>query len=98
MPPADEFAKDEATRAERRVEWADLLEAGAARLAREPERLERARSVGLNRRWPRAHFHPTPELFLQTGGGTRFEGPEQRWELPEGRFGLMPRGVPHAET
>lgn len=35
---------------------------------------------------------------MQLGGATRFEGPEQRWELPAGEAGLMPRGVPHAET
>lgn len=77
---------------------AATLEEAAASLAAEPGRLRRARSVGLHRRWPRAHFHPTPELFVQTGGATRFEGPEQRWELPAGGVGLMPRGVPHAET
>ena len=77
---------------------AATLEAAAASLATEPDLLRRARSVGLHRRWPRAHFHPTPELFVQTGGATRFEGPEQRWELPAGGVGLMPRGVPHAET
>ncbi len=77
---------------------AATLEAAAEGLAQESERLRRARSVGLHRRWPRAHFHPTPELFVQTGGATRFEGPEQRWELPAGAVGLMPRGVPHAET
>jgi AraC-like DNA-binding protein len=75
-----------------------VLETSAARLREHPECLRRARSVGLNRRWPRGHFHPTPELFIQTGGATRFEGPEQRWELPAGALGLMPRGVPHAET
>lgn len=58
----------------------------------------RALAVGLNRRWPRAHFHPSPEVFLQLGGASRFEGPQQRWELPSGYVGLMPRGVPHAET
>lgn len=77
---------------------AGLLEEAAARLAAEPGRLRKARAVGLRRRWPRAHFHPTPELFVQMGGATRFEGPEQRWELPAGEVGLMPRGVPHAET
>lgn len=77
---------------------AAVLEGAAARLGAEPELLRRARAVGLHRRWPRAHFHPTPELFVQTGGATRFEGPEQRWELPAGGLGLMPRGVPHAET
>jgi AraC-like DNA-binding protein len=80
------------------ADLAATLEEAAAKLAAEPERLRRARSVGLHRRWPRAHFHPTPELFVQTGGATRFEGPEQRWELPAGGVGLMPRGVPHAET
>ena len=76
---------------------AELARASAA-LALEPMRLGRARSVGLNRRWPRAHFHPTPELFIQTGGATRFDGPEQSWELSAGGVGLMPRGVPHAEV
>lgn len=78
--------------------FASTLEEAAADLRGRPEQLRRARSVGLHRRWPRAHFHPTPELFVQTGGATRFEGPEQRWELPAGGVGLMPRGVPHAET
>jgi AraC-like DNA-binding protein len=81
-----------------RAELAEAVASVAARLAAEPGRLVRARSVGLHRRWPRAHFHPTPELFMQTGGATRFEGPDQRWELSAGEAGLMPRGVPHAET
>ena len=81
-----------------RRDFAGVLEEAARGLATAPERLRRARSVGLHRRWPRAHFHPTPELFIQLGGATRFEGPEQRWELPAGQAGLMPRGVPHAET
>lgn len=98
MPPTDPLTKDEEARVRRRKTWAEFLDTGAAKLAREPERLARARSVGLNRRWPRGHFHPTPELFLQIGGATRFEGPEQRWDLPAGNVGLMPRGVPHAET
>ncbi len=75
-----------------------VLEAALRSLSAEPESLRRARSVGLNRRWPRGHFHPTPELFIQTGGATRFEGPDQRWELVAGELGLVPRGVPHAET
>ena len=74
------------------------LERAAERLVAAPDMLRRARAVGLHRRWPRAHFHPTPELFIQTGGATRFEGPEQRWELSAGQVGLIPRGVPHAET
>ena len=81
-----------------RLELAARLTEAAAWLAAEPGRLVRARAIGLNRRWPRAHFHPTPELFIQTGGATRFEGPEQRWDLPAGDLGLIPRGVPHAET
>lgn len=75
----------------------DLTRA-AERLAGCPDNLRRAHRLGLHRRWPRAHFHPTPELFVQTGGVTRFEGPEQRWDLDAGEIGLMPRGVPHAET
>jgi AraC-like DNA-binding protein len=98
MSPTHPLNQDEEAQIRRRTTWAEFLDTGAAKLARSPERLARARSVGLNRRWPRAHFHPTPELFFQTGGATRFEGPEQRWELPAGDLGLMPRGVPHAET
>ncbi len=81
-----------------RRDFAEALLAAERGLVAEPGRLRRARSVGLHRRWPRAHFHPTPELFCQTGGATRFEGPEQRWELGAGGLGLVPRGVPHAET
>lgn len=81
-----------------REDFAGILEEGAARLDADPGSLLRALSVGLNRRWPRAHFHPIPELFCQLGGATRFEGPEQRWELPARKWGLIPRGVPHAET
>lgn len=78
--------------------WAGILKAAARDLDAMPARLRRARSVGLRRRWPRAHFHPTPELFIQTGGACRFEGPEQRWVLERGEVGLIPRGVPHAEN
>jgi AraC-like DNA-binding protein len=74
------------------------LLAASDRAAADPELLRRAYPLGLNRRWPRAHFHPTSELFLQLGGACRFEGPEQRWELAAGQLGLIPRGVPHAET
>lgn len=81
-----------------RERLAAVLTNSAEALATEPARLERARSVGLHQRWPRGHFHPTPELFVQLGGATRFEGPGQRWELSAGHLGLMPRGVPHAET
>ena len=81
-----------------REEVVGVLEAALRSLNAEPESLRRARSVGLNRRWPRGHFHPTPGFIIQTGGATRFEGPEQRWELAAGELGLVPRGVPHAET
>lgn len=88
----------DADRERLRARFVATLETAAGELAAEPERLARARSVGLHQRWPRGHFHPTPELFMQLGGATRFEGPGQRWELPAGHVGLMPRGVPHAET
>lgn len=81
-----------------REEVVGVLEAALRSLNAEPESLRRARSVGLNRRWPRGHFHPMPGFIIQTGGATRFEGPEQRWELAAGELGLLPRGVPHAET
>lgn len=75
----------------------DLLRAGhRLRLGRLHVRIPPLRS--LHRRRPRSHFHATPELFLQTGGATRFECPEQTFRLASGDICVMPRGVPHAET
>ncbi len=52
----------------------------------------------LYRRRPRTHFHPTPELFIQTGGATDFECPGGNFRLGTNQIGIIPRGVPHAET
>lgn len=43
-------------------------------------------------------FHLTPELFLQHGGCTEFDCPEDHFPLRTGELALIPRGVPHAET
>ncbi len=55
-------------------------------------------ALGLRRRRPRAHFHATPEFFVQTGGASRFECPHDIFELPAGRTCIIPAGVPHAES
>ncbi len=74
------------------------LERVLARLRAGKVRVRVARAIELHRRRPRSHFHPTPELFLQTGGATEFECPGGRFMLAAGDLAVMPRGVPHAET
>lgn len=49
-------------------------------------------------RRPRAHFHATPEVFIQTGGATDFECPRDRFRLRTWEICVMAAGVPHAET
>lgn len=74
------------------------LEAALARLRDGRAKVRVPRSVELHRKKPRAHFHPTPELFVQTGGATEFECPGGRFTLGTGDLAVIPRGVPHAET
>lgn len=57
-----------------------------------------ARPSGLFRRRPRSSFHPHPELFIQTGGGTDFECPAESFRLRTREVAVIPTGVPHAET
>lgn len=54
--------------------------------------------TGLFRRIPRAFFHATPEIFIQTGGATDFECPGEIFRLRAGEVCVMPAGVPHIET
>lgn len=54
--------------------------------------------VGLFRRRTRSFFHATPELFIQTGGGTDFECPGGSFRLKAAEICIMPSGVPHAEA
>lgn len=74
------------------------LEAALARLRAGKARVRVPKAVELHRKRPRSHFHPTPELFVQTGGATEFECPGDRFTLGTGDFVVMPRGVPHAES
>lgn len=74
------------------------LESAAARAASGAARIVVPETVGLHRRMPGAHFHPTPEFFLQTGGGSDFECPSGSFRLRTGDICLMPAGVPHAES
>jgi AraC-like DNA-binding protein len=61
-------------------------------------KLRIARQVGLFQRRERSFFHATPELFIQTGGGTDFECPGENFRLRSREVCVMPSGVPHAET
>ncbi|HEY9250374.1 MAG TPA: AraC family transcriptional regulator [Rariglobus sp.] len=74
------------------------LEAALARLRAGKARVRVPKAVELHRKRPRSHFHPAPELFVQTGGATEFECPGDRFTLGTGDFVVMPRGVPHAES
>lgn len=56
-----------------------------------------AQQVGLFQRRTRSFFHATPELFIQTGGGTDFECPGENFRLRSREVCVMPSGVPHAE-
>ncbi len=74
------------------------LEAALARLRAGKAHVHVPKLVALHRRKQRSHFHPTPELFVQTGGATEFECPGEEFTLGTGELAVMPRGVPHAET
>ena len=69
-----------------------------SRLRRGRLRLYVPPSVKLFRRVPNAYFHPTPELFFQTGGGTDFVCPGGNFRLRTGEVCVMPTGVSHQET
>jgi AraC-like DNA-binding protein/mannose-6-phosphate isomerase-like protein (cupin superfamily) len=82
--PRTEFGRDLSRTLER-------LRAGRLRVYVAPE-------IGLRRPQPGAHFHSTPEFFIQTGGGTDFVCPGGAFRVRTGDVCVMPRGVPHAET
>lgn len=67
-------------------------------LRRETQRIRIAKPAGLFRRKPRSYFHHYPELFIQTGGGTDFECPSESFRLRTWEVGILPAGVPHAES
>lgn len=83
---------------ERQAAYGRELEAALARLRAGKARVRVPKAVELHRRRPRSHFHPVPELFVQTGGATGFECPGDRFTSGTGDIVVMPRGVPHAET
>ena len=60
-------------------------------------RIRIARPAGLFRKVPRAFFHPTPEIFIQTGGATDFVCPGDTFRLRTWETCVMPAGVPHRE-
>ena len=74
------------------------LERVLASLQERRLRVRIAKQVGLFQRRTRSFFHATPELFIQTGGGTDFECAGENFRLRHGEVCVMPSGVPHAET
>lgn len=84
--------------AEQQTNYARDLESALARLRAGKAQVRVPVTTELHRRRPRSHFHPTAELFVQTGGATEFECPGERFTLRSGELTVMPRGVPHAET
>ncbi|RRJ94676.1 AraC family transcriptional regulator [Opitutaceae bacterium TAV4] len=68
------------------------------RLRSEKLRVRIPCAAGLHRPQPNAHFHPTPELFIQTGGATDFVCPLDEFRLETNEVCVMLAGVPHAET
>lgn len=74
------------------------LKAALARLRAGKVKVRVPRAVELHRKRPRAHFHSTPEFFVQTGGASEFECPADKFTLGTGELAVIPRGLPHAET
>ncbi|MFZ4775219.1 MAG: AraC family transcriptional regulator [Terrimicrobiaceae bacterium] len=79
------------------LSYARDLESSLTRVCRGTARIVIPEAIGLHRRRPGAHFHPTPEVFLQTGGASDFECPSGRFRLKTGDLCIIPAGVPHAE-
>lgn len=73
------------------------LEDALVRHHKKPLKIRIAPSAGAFRKWPKAHFHGTPEFFLQTGGASDFDCPGGTFRLRRGEIGIVPVGVPHAE-
>jgi len=44
------------------------------------------------------HYHPTPEVFLQTSGTNRFTCPDDTFALAAGEAAIIHAGLPHGET
>jgi AraC-like DNA-binding protein len=74
------------------------IERALSRLRAGKLRVHIPRLIGLYRKIPRSFFHPSPELFIQTGGGTDFECPGESFRLKTWEVCVMPPGVPHIET
>ncbi|AHF90966.1 AraC family transcriptional regulator [Opitutaceae bacterium TAV5] len=87
-----------ATRPDPRAEFERDLSRTLERMHAGRLRVHVAPEIDLRRPRPGAHFHPTPEFFIQTGGGTDFVCPGGAFRVRTGDVCVMPRGVPHAET
>jgi AraC-like DNA-binding protein/mannose-6-phosphate isomerase-like protein (cupin superfamily) len=47
---------------------------------------------------PKMQYHFRPEFFIQLGGSTEFNFPDQRLTLNAGEFCIVPKGMPHFEV
>lgn len=74
------------------------LENTLDRLRAQKLRIRLPHTAALFRTRPRGHFHATPELFIQTGGGTDFDCAGERFRLRIHEAAIIPGGMPHAET
>lgn len=74
------------------------IERTLSRLREGRLRVRVPRQAGLYRKLPGSMYHASPELFIQTGGGTDFECPEEAFRLKTWEVCVMPAGVPHVET
>ena len=74
------------------------IERALGRLRAGKLRVRIPRLTGLYRKIPRSFFHASPEVFIQTGGGTDFECPGESFRLKTWEVCVMPAGVPHIET
>ena len=81
-----------------RADYARDFEKTVARLRAGRLRIHIPQLLGLRQRRPGMMFHPTPELFIQTGGATDFVCPQESFRLGTGDVCIVSRGVPHGET
>ena len=78
--------------------FARLLASHARKVAAGTWRLKIPNVRGAMKPAAGRHFHFMPEVFIQTGGWTNFDCPEDRLRLMAGEIAVIPVGIPHGET
>jgi AraC-like DNA-binding protein/mannose-6-phosphate isomerase-like protein (cupin superfamily) len=81
-----------------RAEMRDLFTRVIKNAERQQLKLRVPHERGLLQKHPGMHFHFKPELFVQISGRTEFRFPDESYPLLPGEVGIVPAGVPHAET